>query len=75
MGAEWTKKEIESLPIPGEGAKRNIDWRNNIGFRRTAQGGTWWIRYYVESRQIVEKAGPWPALSFRDVKKELASKA
>jgi len=71
---DWTKEEIEALPIPpGEGRGR-IHWRDNIGMRRTSRGGTWWVRYYVESRQVQEKAGTWPVKSFRDVKRDLASR-
>jgi len=69
MAKDWTSAEIETVPPDNK-----TRWRNNVGIRRTAQGGTWWVRYYVDGRQVLEKVGAWPTIGIRKVKGCLASR-
>jgi integrase len=49
--ARITKAAINRLPIGGE------IWEDGIFYRKGRKGGTWWITYYVGTRQKKERIG------------------
>jgi integrase len=49
--ARITKAAIDRLPVGGE------IWEDGIFYRKGKKGGTWWITYYVGTRQKKERIG------------------
>jgi len=63
-----TKEAIEKLPVGGR------LWEDGIYYQKGKRGGTWWITYYVGTRQRKERVGKDGEVTKTDAKKALRSR-